>query len=183
MEADLYSPKEAAAAIGCSKPVLRVYCTRPEYARLLSTEAAPATPGTPRRFRRDDLRVLAYIFQTTSQGATHDQVAARIAAGALDAFDWQPPEAPQERTEAAAGDSSAHDTSLIPMAQYAAAQTLLAEAQRREAAAVDQVARLQEEIVKLSRELGQAQGRESTRRRAPRWWRALFGSSDSQAAP
>lgn len=167
-----YTTKQASDISGASRQVIRVYTTR--YARYLSTEATPQ-PGMDRRFTTDDLRLLAFIYQRTSAGETHEQVLERLQAGELEQFAWQPPEPEPEPQSATESASSA----LVPLERLQAAHALLQDSQRREAATADQVAALQTEVQRLSLELGKAQGEAAAlkagRYRAPAWWRALFG--------
>lgn len=173
---DTYTTKQAAEITGASRQALRAYTRR--YARYFSTEATPEQ-GQDRRYTRDDLRLVAYIYSQTSAGASHDQVNDRLAAGALDAFEWHPPESGEE-IDPAPDDN----TALVPVAQLQAAHALLQDAQRREAAAADRADELQAEIARLTLELGQAQGEaaalKSSRHRAPKWWRAIFGGSGEE---
>lgn len=170
-----YTTKQASELSGASRQVIRVYTTR--YARWLSTEATPQ-PGMDRRFTADDLKLLAFIYQRTAAGETHEQVIERLQAGELEQFAWQPPEPAPEPQSADESASSA----LVPLERLQVAHALLQDAQRREAAAADQVAALQAEVQRLSLELGKAQGEaaalKASRYRAPAWWRALFGGRE-----
>lgn len=171
-----YTTKVASELTGASRQVIRTYTQR--YARYLSTEATPQ-PGMDRRFTADDLKLLAFVFQRTSAGETHDQVLERLQSGELEQFAWLPPEPAPEPQSADESASSA----LVPLERLHAAHALLQDAQRREAAAADQVAALQAEVQRLSLELGKAQGEaaalKASRYKAPAWWRALFGGRDS----
>lgn len=172
-----YTTKQASDISGASRQVIRVYTTR--YARYLSTEATPQ-PGMDRRFTADDLKLLAFIYQRTSAGETHDQVLERLQAGELEQFAWVPPE-PAPTPEQQSADESA-SSALVPLERLHAAHALLQDAQRRESAAADQVAALQAEVQRLSLELGKAQGEaaalKESRYKAPAWWRALFGGRE-----
>jgi DNA-binding transcriptional MerR regulator len=150
---DYYSTKDASQLTGASRPIIRTYTQR--YARFLSTEATPEA-GAERRFTAADLKVIAYIYQRTSAGATHEQVLERLAAGELDQFDWQPaePESAAQGGPAAESASSA----LVPIERLQAAHALMADAQRREAEAAAQVIALQSEVQRLSQALGKAEG-------------------------
>ena len=175
MSAD-YTPKQASDLTGASRQILRTYTQR--YARYLSTDATPE-PGYERRFTPADLKVLAFVYQRTAAGEKHERILERLAAGELEQFAWQAPEAPPAPAQAA--ESAASDTSsmLIPYERLQAAHALMQDAQRREEAAAEQVAALQAEVQRLSLELGQARGEAATlqasRYRAPKWWRAIFG--------
>ena len=167
-----YTPKDVQALTGASASALRNY-TR-DYARWLSTEATT----TPRRFSEQDLKLIAFVVHCTKERAlTHEQVSSALAAGELDSFDWQPP-------QAAPAASEVHDTgtALVPAERLQAAQLLLADTQRREVAAQEEIKRLQEEVQRLAGELGKAQGEAATlkasRYRAPQWWRSLFGGRE-----
>ena len=169
-----YTTKEAAELTGASRQSIRAYT--PIYARYLSTEATPE-PGKARRFTVSDLKLLAYVRHCTSaEGLTHDQVQESLAAGELEAFDWQPPEEPE--TEPQPETTGA----LVPIEQVRAMQALLADAQRRESDLADRERELLDKIEGLERELGQAQGElagfKAGQRKPPGWWRALFGGRD-----
>lgn len=169
-----YTTKAASKISGASTQVIRVYTQR--YARYLSTEATPEA-GLERKFTPDDLRLLAFVYRRTAAGETHDQVLARLQAGELAEFAWQPPAPEQEPEPQSATDSTS--VALVPLERLQAAQSFMQEAQRRELAAAEQVAALQAEVQRLSLELGKAQGEaevlKSSRYRAPKWWRAVFG--------
>lgn len=169
-----YTTKQASQLSGASRQVIRVYTTR--YARYLSTEATPHA-GMDRRFTADDLKLLAFIYQRTQTGETHDQVLERLQAGELEQFAWQPPESPP--TPEQQSDDESASSALVPLERLQAAHILLQDSQRREAATADQVTALQAEVQRLSLELGQALGQaaalKESRYKAPVWWRALFG--------
>ena len=170
---DLYSVKEASALTGIARPTLRTYTVK--YARHLSTEATPE-PGKERRFTEADLRLLAFVYQYTDAGETHEQVIDRLAAGELERFAWSLPDSPESPPSDVDAPESA-STALVPIERYAAVQTLLQDAQRREREALDKLAAAEGELRRLERELGAAQGRLSAQYRAPTWWRRLFGGS------
>ena len=181
---DYYSPKDTSAITGASRPIIRTYTQR--YARFLSTEATPEA-GAERRFTAADLKVIAFVYQRTAAGATHEQVLERLAAGELDQFDWQPaePESAAQGGPAAESASSAAGGALVPIERLQAAHALMADAQRREEQALEQVATLQAEVQRLSQALGKAEGEaatlKSSRYTAPRWWRAVFGGRQGDA--
>lgn len=167
-----YSPKEAAEITGASRQIIRVYTET--YRRFFSTEGAPE-PGQPRKFTRDDLRLIRYIYLAAPQ-VGHAETAERLAAGALEQFDWQPPEgeqSAQQRAERATEPS----TYLVPVERLQAAQTLLEDAQRREQAAQERAEALQAEVQRLSGGLGRAQGKLEVyeQRKRPRWLQWLAG--------
>jgi DNA-binding transcriptional MerR regulator len=168
-----YSTKEASELTGVSRQALRVYTRR--YARYLSTEATP-DQGQERRFTLSDLRLVAFVYGQTSAGASHESVAERLAAGALDNFEWQP----EQSTEGHSA-SETPEGALIPVERLQAAFELLQDAQQREQDALEQAAAAKAEITRLTLELGKAQGEAETlkasRYRAPAWWRAIFGGS------
>lgn len=170
-----YLPKDVQRITGCSASALRNYSR--DYARWLSTEST--TP--PRRFSPEDVRLIAYVLHCTKDRAmTHEQVLATLAAGDLESFEYTPPpiaNAPSAVEEPAS-------TALVPLERLQAAQLLLSEAQRREAAAADQVATLQAEVNRLAGELGKARGElagvKESRYKAPAWWRAVFGGRSGE---
>ena len=154
---DYYGTKDTSVLTGASRPIIRTYTQR--YARFLSTEATPEA-GAERRFTAADLKVIAFIYQRTAAGATHDQVIERLAAGELDQFDWQPaePESAAQGGPAAESAASAAGGALVPVERLQAAHALLQDAQRREAEAAAQVIALQSEVQRLSQALGKAEG-------------------------
>lgn len=177
--ADYYSPKEAAELTGASRQIIRVYTGT--YQRHFSTEGAPTQPGQPRRFTDQDIKLIAYIYQQTGQHSQkHDQVLASLAAGALDAFDWQPPEVSESEEP---GEPSP-GTALVPVERLQAAHALMQDAQRREEEAHAQAQALQDRLAALERELGKAQGELSAykamQRKPPTWWARLFGGQHNE---
>lgn len=167
-----YGTKEASNLTGISRPALRTYTSR--YARYLSTDATPER-GSQRRFTRDDLRLLVYVYQATAAGATHENVQQRLADGALEEFAWEPPEPPEPGPAEPAAEGS---TALVTREQVQAMQALLLDAQRREQQALEREQAAQEKIAQLERELGMAEGELQaikTLKRRPRWLVALIG--------
>ena len=171
---NLYTVTQAARLVGASKATIRGYTLRTEYQSYFSTEATPQ-PGQERQFTSDDLKLLRFIFARTSQGESHDAIAARLKDKELSQFDWTPiePPRPEEQAEAATA-------AMVPFEQVRAVQALLADARQREAEAKEQaqtqIQTLQDEVRRLTLELGQAQGELSaTRRRRPAWWVRIFG--------
>lgn len=165
-----YSTKQVSELTSASPQVIRQYTGR--YARYLSTEATPE-PGQPRRFTEADVRLIAFVYQATRQGKSHDDIAAALESGALDSFTWEAPAtAPQGSPEEAQADQAM----LVPVTQLRAAQALLEDARRREEAAQDTAESLRSRIEELQRQLGQKEG-ELTALKAQRapWWRRLFG--------
>jgi DNA-binding transcriptional MerR regulator len=163
---DTYSVKQAADATGISKPALRVYTRR--YTRWLSSEATPSK-GEARTFTPDDLRLLKFVFDATTAGATHAQVVTRLEAGELAAYPWQPETSPPE----------SEDTAVMAPDQVRLIQAMLEHYQQREDAARARESALAERIEELQLQLGEAKGRlaevRAARYRAPRWLRSLFG--------
>ena len=167
---DYYLPSQAQAICNISASTLRNY-TR-DFARWFTTEATTV----PRKFTADDLRLIAFIrYRTQEKQERIDAVQAALDAGAMDTFEWQAPQRPQPAT--AAQDSEAGV--LVPLESLRLHQALLSESQRREEQAASEAAELRTRIEALQNELGRAQGElaavKSSRYRAPRWWRALFG--------
>lgn len=93
----VYSMNEAARAASVSGASLRNYTAGGQFGRyyegLFSPEASPG-PGQPRHFTEDDITLVRFIRAQTSAGASHAQIAAKVRAGELAGFTWQPP--PQE---------------------------------------------------------------------------------------
>lgn len=172
MMLDYYTTRQASTLTGASVQTIRAYTK--EYARFFSTEATPES-GQARRFTSDDLRLIRYAFEQTALGRTREQVAERLAAGALTEYVWQPPEPVSEPVEAV----TELGTALVPLERLQAAQALLQDAQRREQAAAEQTQALQAEVQRLAGELGKAQGElqgyKAAQYKAPTWWRKMFG--------
>jgi DNA-binding transcriptional MerR regulator len=194
MTDNLYSVKQAAEITEVSRQSIRAYTG--SYARWFSTEATPQQGGE-RRFTSADLKLIKFIFATvTRDKITHEQVQERLAAGALEAFNWEP----DTDAHRAASEPSQHtNTSLVPVERLQAAQALMMDAQRREQEAIaraeEQAQRLREQaqlrerellaqLNQLQRELGKAEGKieslEATRQATPpehnrSWWARLVG--------
>lgn len=172
MSDQLYTTKSASQVTGISRPALRTYTAR--YGRYLSTHATPES-GSPRQFTGDDLRVLRFVYELTSGGATHELVQERLAAGALDEFDWMPP---KPARSSGAEDALDGSTALVTREQVQSMQLLMLDAQRRENEALEREKAAQAQIAELQRALGQAEGELQTLKtfkRRPRWLAALFG--------
>ena len=172
---DYYLPSQAQAICNISASTLRNY-TR-DFARWFTTEATTV----PRKFTADDLRLIAFIrYRTQEKQERIDAVQAALDAGAMDTFEWQAPQRPQQPT--AAQDSEAGV--LVPLESLRLHQALLSESQRREEQAASEAAELRTRIEALQNELGRAQGElaavKSSRYRAPRWWRSLFGGRSAE---
>ena len=189
IQSPYYTTKQAADLTGASRQIIRVYTTT--YARYFSSEGSPAEPGAPRRFTADDLRLIRFIYERTAeQRQSHQTVLAALAAGALEQFAWQAPEPPQSAAQADLGHEPT-STALVPLERLQAAQALLAEAQRREAEAIQlaqrkeaeaqqQVQALTDRLLSTERELGSVQGELKALKamhRKPSWWVRLFGGS------
>ena len=172
---DYYTPKAASELTGASRQILRTYTQL--YARYLSNDATPQA-GQGRRFTVADLKVIAFVYQATFAGETHEQVLERLAAGALEHFTWQAP-AP----EPAPTPTESAGSALVPLERLQAAHALMQDAQRREQVATEQaaaqVAALQAEVQRLTLALGRAEGEAATLRasryKAPKWVRSIFG--------
>lgn len=88
-----YTTAQAAEAAGVSPSTIRNVTTGQfarHYAGFFSESARPGK-GESRQLTAGDLKLLAYIRQQTAVGVPHEEVAAKIAAGAIEGFDWQPP--------------------------------------------------------------------------------------------
>lgn len=120
----LYTTKQAADAAGCSTATVRNVTSGPfadAYRGMFSPGATPGK-GTARVFTGDDVKLLAYIRQETASGASHTEVAQRIRAGELEAFEWDEPQttemphAPQEPRQAATaspGETTPNQAALV----------------------------------------------------------------------
>lgn len=173
-----YTPNEAAALTGASKPALRTYTTR--YARYFSTEATP-NKGSSRRFTAADLKLIVFIREkTTGENQSHEETMAALANGELAQFMWQVPEA-----ETGQAGNSAFSTALVPVERLQALQAILADTQRREKTVQERLEQrekeLQERIYILERELGKAEGALNAYQSAPKtssWWTRFFGGQE-----
>jgi hypothetical protein len=178
----LYASGQAAKLAGISAGSLRNYAQGGRFGRFyapyLSAGAAPA-PGQPRQFTGEDIAVLRYVRSRTAQGAAHETIAAELAAGALESFDWQPPaesaaqvraarQAGQEEEEAQGVDGGRQPAPLAIMAQTLTAE--LAAARAREQALWNRVVESEAGRARAEGELAAlktAQGRP--------WYKRLFG--------
>ena len=165
----LYNPAEAARLVGISGSTLRNYGKL--YSDNLSSYAVPGH-GIARQFTADDLKLLHFVYETTRRGVPHDDVKAKIAAGALDEYtgftepgsvEVEPMNAPFDTPSAAPG-------ALVLLERFTA---------------------LQDEINGLQHELGKAEGKAETLERENErlnaqlerltarqlrpWWRKLLG--------
>lgn len=175
--AEHFTTKQAAELTGASRQIIRTYTNT--YQRYFSTEGAPEQPGQPRRFTAADLKLIRYVYTSTAeQKLTHEQVLERLAAGDLDRFEWQLPEATGNAEGSSVG-AEQSSTALVPIERLRAAQALIQEAQRREAEAAQKAEELQDRLLAAERELGKAQGElaayKAMQRRPPTWWVKIFG--------
>ena len=118
---DFYSVGDVSKMVSVSVASIRSYATR--YAALMSPTATPA-PGQVRRFSDADVRVIAYVYERTAQGKTHEEVHVELLEGALDGWEWIPP-APTEATETASERTDDAREALVPVSQLHAAQVLV----------------------------------------------------------
>ena len=183
MSETLYPSGQAARLAGISGGSLRNYCQGGRfgrfYAAYLSAGAAPA-PGQPREFTASDIAVLRFVRSRTAQGAAHETIAAELAAGALETFDWQPPaesaaqvraarQAGQAEEEAQGVDGGRQPAALAIMAQTVTAE--LAATRQREQT-------LWERIVEAETRAARAEGELAALKAAqdrPGFWRRLLG--------
>ena len=120
----LYTSSQAATLAGISDGSLRNYCQGgrfgADYARFLSVGAAPA-PGQPRTFSDADVTLLRFIRSRTREGAPHAKIVADLDAGAMEAFDWRPPDerAAQVREARAPAEASQGQVALAQVGQWA----------------------------------------------------------------
>jgi hypothetical protein len=101
------------------------------YAAYFSAGASPE-PGQPRQFSEQDVILLRYIRQRSAAGAPHARIAEEVSAGALESFDWRPPEQSArkvkadrraaERAERASAQEDAPPTAAIVAVQEVARQ-------------------------------------------------------------
>ena len=170
----LFSVKAAAAITGVSPQSIRSYTGT--YARYLSTEATPAQ-GKERKFTRDDLRLIKFVYQAIGRGnVTHEQVQQQLEQGDLDSFDWEPQDAPSTASDPPQ-DAGSY---LVPVAQLQAAQALMLDAQAREQQAIQREQALQTRIEQMQRDMGKLEGELSaTKASKPKgFWARLFGGGE-----
>lgn len=151
----IYTPSTAAAVLNITPGAIRKYSDL--YARYLSSAAGEM----PRSFTDADLRVFAFIAQSTARGQTHAAILAELAAGpagSWGAFDWTPPAADAEPDAPA-------PTALVSAAQVAALRALLEDAQRREMEARDRLNAQTNQLRDLARELGRVEAEAEALRR------------------
>lgn len=152
-----YPPKTAAKLANISVSSVKVYAGR--FARYMSPGANPGH-GITRNYSAADVRLLRFVGDLSRQAITQDEIAARLEAGALDDFDWMPPEdAATEPQEAATGTQSA-----LAVVQFM--QGELQAARAREDA-------LRLEVADLRERVGRAEGELAAVKRP--WYRRLFG--------
>lgn len=84
-----YTPAQAAKVLQMAASSIRNHCSNSLFQPFFSASATPPA-GQARQLTDQDLRVLRFIGQATNSGATLQAVADRLAAGELQAFDWQP---------------------------------------------------------------------------------------------
>ncbi|MCB0094305.1 MAG: MerR family transcriptional regulator [Caldilineaceae bacterium] len=170
--ADYYSVGEVSKLTGASVASIRVYGAR--YVKYMSPTATPE-PGQMRRFSEDDVKLIAYIYHSTTEGVNHDQVQERLDAGALDSFEWNPPEEQKPEQE-----PETYSSALVPIERlHALNEVLQRETAERERLATS-TQELQKEIARLNADLGKAQGIAETlasqnARLTRSWWRKLLG--------
>lgn len=139
---------------GISASSLRNYTGNELYRPYFSHEAAPP-PGTPRLLTVDDVKLLRFIAERSAQGAPHADIAGQIAAGALDAYDWQPPAPPVEQGEPGPQDRQQAALALMPQvfsalqAQNSELTQALIQASRDVAGAQARIIALEQEIEHL----------------------------------
>lgn len=172
-----YTTRQASAMAEISRATVRLYAGR--YREHLSPSATPPA-GEQRLFTESDVRLLRFIYGRTSTGEQHSQVEERLAAGELEAFEWQPAGEEEPHRFTVEIEEDEPQTALVPVAQLKAVAALLEDARLREEEALSRAEELQSRLDTALLELGEARGKLSERRRykAPGWVRALFGGSE-----
>ena len=177
----VYSTSQAAKLLGISEGSIRNYTSGPFalfYAEFFSAGARPEK-GQPRALSEHDLSLLGFIRSRTAAGASHETIAAQIAAGELDT--WSPPEPGQAQSEAPSWEQpkrKGEDLQPPPLALMV--QTLageLASAREREAAAHAQEQELWARIVEAEKRAAVAEAQLTALQSAAArpWYRRLFG--------
>ena len=157
-----YRPSEVVRITGLSLSSVKNHCKT--YAGYLSPGASQV--GQTRYFTPDDLRVLAFVAQHSRQGLPRSEIIARLDAGELVAFDWQPPQdAPQQPTD------SATTPGQVAMVLINRLSVDLDSARERER-------ELTERLIALQDRASRAEGELAALRSAPPrpgFWTRLFG--------
>ena len=170
----LYTPAAVASIVGCSKPALRSYTAT--YSAHYSDSATPGI-GQTRQYTESDIKLTSFIYTRSATGHTHQDTLKALADGELSNYTYTMPERSTATTDGP-GDDMGVSTAIVPAERLHAALTLLQDAQRREAAAVEAGQAAQTRINELERELGSVSGELraiKAHRRRPAWWVALFG--------
>ena len=105
-----YTPKTLANMVGISSSSVKLYVKR--HASHFSPSANPPK-GTRRYFTDDDARRMAFIASCTSQGVNHDEIAERLDAGEVAAFDWMPPAATGQDATTNPQEDPQQETALV----------------------------------------------------------------------
>ncbi len=175
MATKIYSPSEAAKLAGISASSARGYVKR--YTDYFSSEATPPK-GQPRAFTVEDVRLLRFISQATRDGATHNEVAQRLVAGELDAFDWWPEleegEGQEQQTTAL---TTMHQLQLVARLfdrQVDEYRLRDEEGRQREQDLTRQLLDARQQIGKLEGQLEEMNRQEDENDNYQPWWRRLF---------
>lgn len=163
-----YRPSEVIKVLGVSSSTLKNWVKW--YAPYLSPNASLA--GQPRYFAPDDLRLLAFVAQQSRQGLPRSEITARLDAGELAAFDWQPPQdAPHGPTEPL-GEPPPGQAMLVLVTQYAG---LLDAARERERELTDRLITAESRAARAEGQLETLQAAQTAAQTRPGFWRRLFG--------
>jgi hypothetical protein len=181
MSETLYPSGQAARLAGISGGSLRNYCQGGRFGRFyapyLSAGAAPA-PGQPREFTASDVAVLRFVRSRTAAGADHETIAAELAAGALETFDWQPPEESaaqvREARQAAQEEEEGPPKRQAGEAQPAALAIMAASLTAELAELRNREQILWERIIEAEKRAAAAEAQLEARKSRP-WYRRLFG--------
>lgn len=157
----LYSSSRAAKLAGVSEASLRNYAPGGKfgrhYADLYSATAAPP-PGQPRQFSEQDVILLRFIRSRSQNGIPHARIAEEVRAGALDSFDWRPPDetAQHARAERAQGEEESQPPAALVAVQEVARQLAGVMAAQLEQARADNDA-LQTQIIEAEKRAAAAE--------------------------
>ena len=162
----MYKPFQAAALVPCSRAALRKYAI--EFRDHFSPNAYPG-PGIARQYTTDDVRLVRFILNLTSGGATLAEVRNRLDAGEFADFDWQPGPVPGQEPPLSPPQPEP-PTSLVLMQQLDQSRQAEQQLWERVIDAEKRAAGAEAELSALKAQVGMTEG--------PRisWWRRLFGA-------
>ena len=163
-----YRPADVAKMLQVSASTVRNYAT----AFALHLSPGATVTGESRYFTDKDLTTLAFVAQQSRQGLPRSEITARLDAGELAAFDWQPPQdAPHGPTEPQ-GEPPPGQAMLVLVTQYA---SLLDTARDRERELTDRLIAAESRAARAEGQLETLQAAQTAAQTRPGFWRRLFG--------